>query len=301
MTDPDVALSVVIITYRRPEPLRDCLHSLMAGRRLPDQVLVVDQSPDDASRLVCQQWPSVVWVDNRANAGRMTSSRNVGLGLARGEVVAFIDDDVTVSESWAESVIGAFRADPHLGGLTGPTINPLPAEACGPIGTISRSGRVVGHFDCTAVNEPVAVEHLIGANMSFRRDALTRLNGFFEGFPGTAMAEDTDVSLRVRELGYRLAFDPSVLVHHHGAPHVHGRRFDLRYRYFASRNYTAMLLRHRWFLGPRASRLFVSEVRSEASSERRIASRMARLAAHCLGSAAGVIDAARLRRSVGEL
>src|SRR4029079_15100662 len=55
--EPTVA--VVVPTYRRPAALRRCLDAVRAGSRLPDQVWICDQSPDDATRAVAESSPGI--------------------------------------------------------------------------------------------------------------------------------------------------------------------------------------------------------------------------------------------------
>ena len=301
-----LSLSVVIITFKRPEFLRRCLRSLAALDVQPAEVLVVDQSPDDESRVVAIA-EGERWLDNRANAGNMTSSRNVGLSAATGDVVAFIDDDVEVGPGWGQALLDLFAQRSDVGGATGLTLNDgqLHTE-CAEVGSISATGRLIGHFECTQVQARQDVQHLLGANMAFRRAILLDLGGFDEEWPGTSMAEDSDIALRVRRAGWSLVFDPAAQVVHFGAPHVVGARFDLRYHYFARRNYTRLLLRHQELLrlGPVA--YLRAALQEDLASERRPTSRAARLvttvAAVIVGAAAatrrGEARGAALRRTV---
>lgn len=79
---------------------------------------------------------------------------------------------------------------------------------------------------------------------SFRRKLLAQLIGLREHYPGTEVREETDITLRVRALGYKIVFTPFAVVEHIGAPQVVGRRFDLRYTYYAHRNHTVLLVRN---------------------------------------------------------
>ena len=104
-------LSVVIATYRRASSLGRTLATIAAQRRLPDEVIVVDQSPAEekvaveaviraaaqaglAARLILSEVPS------------STHARNLGLDSATGDWVVFSDDDV----DWPPSVTGDFIA-----------------------------------------------------------------------------------------------------------------------------------------------------------------------------------------------
>lgn len=111
MTAP--ALSVVIATYNRGPILEKCLRALLdqtlAGDRY-ELVIVDDGSTDNTPALIDRlrsEAPS--WTYHwQANAGR-SRARNVGIGLARGEIVVFIDSDVVVVPTFLETHLNLHR------------------------------------------------------------------------------------------------------------------------------------------------------------------------------------------------
>jgi hypothetical protein len=97
----------------------------------------------------------------------------------------------------------------------------------------------------------IDVDHGIGANMAFRRDVLAELGGFRDDFPGIgAPCEDTDMFTRLRLLGGRVVFAPTVVVDHIGAPHVSGRRFNWRYMFWTRHNHMLLLARNYGVMSP---------------------------------------------------
>jgi GT2 family glycosyltransferase len=74
---------------------------------------------------------------------------------------------------------------------------------------------MISYPDASTLSETEAV---FGCNMSWRREALLRVGGFDEAYIRRAHHEETDVSLRVRRLGYRLVYDPEAAVEHLVAP-----------------------------------------------------------------------------------
>jgi len=243
-----VSLSVVVVTYQRPDHVRRCVSALAAEGVLPGDIVVVDSSNDELTREVVTEFPGVVYVRNPNGPGHMTQSRNIGRRHASGDIIAFIDDDAFVRVGWAAAIVEPYH-DPKAGGVGGRALNAQPGEAeigLDSIGRMDENGFLTGHFAAAATSIQ-RVDHVIGCNMSFRRSVLDELGGFRESFPGTAMREDTDICLRVRSRGYHLVFTPWAVVDHVGAPHAKGRRFDLRYQYFAQRNHVAMLTWNRGY------------------------------------------------------
>jgi GT2 family glycosyltransferase len=114
----------------------------------------------------------------------------------------------------------------------------------GMIGIFTRYGIIEGNF-WGDPGRTIDVEHMMGCNMSFRREVVARLGGFREFLKGiSGIGEDTEMCVRVRRLGFRIRFEPRAVVDHIGAPQSKGRRFDARYAFFAGRNYNMLLLRN---------------------------------------------------------
>lgn len=109
-------ISVVVLTFRRPRLLSRCLESLRAlevppGRRL--EIVVVEDSAGEEGAPVAERWSSDAGhrlryvVQAGANISR---ARNRGLEEARGELVAFLDDDEWASPGWLVAMVSALVA-----------------------------------------------------------------------------------------------------------------------------------------------------------------------------------------------
>jgi GT2 family glycosyltransferase len=240
------SVSVVIVSWRRPRYVRSCLHSLRALSPGPQEIVVVDASSDDETRLVVAEFPGVAHVSFPGGAGHMTTSRNVGLLHVSGDVIAFLDDDTVVHDGWSAGVVAAF-GESQVGALAGRTCNGQPgeeSEGVEDIGKLLPDGRLTGFFAADP-GRSLEVAHGIGANMAFRREVLGELGGFRDDFLGVGgVREDTDVFFRVGAMGHRIVFSPDAAVDHLGAPHVRGRRFDFRYTFWARHNHALLLGRN---------------------------------------------------------
>ena len=297
---PPLRHAVVVVSWRRPDHVRACLQALYAGERVPDEVVVVDASDDDLTERATAEFPSARYVRFAGGAGHMTTARNEGLRHVSADVVSFLDDDVQAGRGWSAALVRRFGAD-DVAAVAGRTRNGDPGEESEGVDRIGRllpDATLTGFFAADP-GRVVEVDHGIGANMSFRREWLARLGGFRDVFPGTAMREDTDVFLRVRALGGRVVFDPHAVVDNTSAPHVKGRRFDLRYAWYAERNHV-QLLGMNFGLGSRQVRRYLRHVlRTLATSdrERRPASRLVRAVARLAAIPVGAAAVARLGTS----
>ena len=264
MVNPSV--SVVIITYARPHFVGECLRHLAALRTAPHEVLVVDASPDPRTRtLVSEDFPDVRYLRNDLGPGTMPESRQIGLVNATGDVVAFIDDDAYVDPDWLDELVRPY-ADPSVGGVGGRASNGIDGEESRGLDLIGRflpDGRLTGYFGADP-GRSIDVDHLLGANMSFRRSTLLALGGIRGNYPGTCLCEESDISLRVRQSGHRLVFMPTAVVRHVAAPYqTGGQRFDRRYLYYARRNHVVLLARVFGFRAPVLRRYVLTALREQ--------------------------------------
>jgi GT2 family glycosyltransferase len=258
--------SVAVVTYERPTFVSRCLDHLLAQTEPPSQIIVVDSSRgDDTGRLVREHYPGVRYEVCPAGRGATATARNIGYSLTTGDVLAFIDDDAFAEPDWLERLLPFFE-DPAVGGVGGRQIRRQPGEledGIDAIGLLQEDGTLTGHFAADP-GGPVPVDHLLGANMSFRRAALDRIGGIRDGYAGTCIREETDLCLQVARAGYRLIYTPDAVVEHVAAPYAKGERFDLRYAYWAQKNHLILLIRNFGLRAPIVRAYLSTSVRQAA-------------------------------------
>lgn len=266
MTSPSLTVSVVIITYERPQYVETCLRHLAALRTAPHQVIVVDASGDGRTReLISRDFLHVVYLRNDLGRGTMSESRQIGLAAATGDIVAYIDDDAYVDEEWLDRLVQAYRDD-DIAGVGGRADNGREGESTEGIGSIGRllpNGDLTGYFAADP-GRHVDVDHFLGANQSYRRAVLEKIGGIHGNYPGTCLREESDTCLRLRHAGYRLVYAPDALVRHVAAPYqIGGKRFDRRYLYFSRRNHVMLLVRVFGWRTPYLRRYVVTAIRQQ--------------------------------------
>lgn len=283
-------VSVLIITLNRPDWLQKCLECLHAQSPPPDQILVVDSSPDDRTAEVVAGFPDVLYLRNPNGFGRMTASRNIGLQSATGDILAFLDDDAFAHPGWLSALKEGF-CDPKVGAVGGRALNNQPGEATRgveEIGQLKPNGALTGNFAADP-GKIIEVRHVMGCNMAFRREVVAQLGGFREDYGGiSGVREDTDMCLRVGQLGYKILFVPAACVDHLGAPQAVGQRFDTRYAFASERNHLTLLLRNFGLFSPLVWRyLFGMLLRAGTDFCRRIGGAFVRLGATLSGAFVG--------------
>ena len=231
-------VAVVVITYKRPQYIGDCLRHLEQQTSAPEQIVVVDASPDDRTRRIVEDFPSATYLHNPAGAGNMTSSRNAALPLLHSDVIAFLDDDANAEPNYIEQLRTFCSTHPDVALGCARALNGVPGEeltGVDEIGVLSPSGRITGNFAADP-GADVEIDHGLGATMWIRLSLLQRLGGFREYFPGTSACEDTDLFLRARRLSARAWLVRNAVVTHVAAPQEGGQRFDKRYTYWTAHN-----------------------------------------------------------------
>ncbi|HUD17885.1 MAG TPA: glycosyltransferase [Acidimicrobiales bacterium] len=299
MTAPTA--SVAVITYERPDFVARCLDHLLVQTRAPLEIIVIDSSAgDETSKLVGERYPMVRYQVCTAGSGAMATARNISYRMASGDVLAFIDDDAFAEPEWLENLLPHFD-DPTVGAVGGRQIRRQPGElteGVDAIGQLQHDGNLTGNFAADP-GRTVAVDHLLGANMSFRRSVLDQIGGIHDGYGGTCVREETDLCLRVAHAGYRLVYTPEAVVEHVAAPYAKGQRFDLRYEYWAQKNHLIVLIRNFGASDPIILRYVWASIRRAVGDiATRTSKAGSRARAHDLGGAVRSTGGAVLRASV---
>jgi GT2 family glycosyltransferase len=258
------SLSIIVITAERPDVLRTCLDALAGECTADDEVIVVSASAGTPEQAFATADGRVRVLTSPVR--NMPHQRNLGLADARGEWVAFVDDDAVVQPGWRAAILHGFGTSPSLSSVPpclcgespphpGPGMRFLPpAGAAGAHGgTEEREsvGSVVGreilkgyeHIRWTT--PPVAggggrirgLTHYVpesaqdvecgqGCNMAFRRDALEQIGGFDPAYRQRANCEETDVFVRLRRAGWRVVYEPAAAVVHTPAAPVDYERSE---------------------------------------------------------------------------
>jgi glucosyl-dolichyl phosphate glucuronosyltransferase len=216
-------ITVILCTYNRCQHLTTALDSL-SGLELSSsidwEILVVDNNSSDQTREVvedyCRRFPAHF---RYLFEGRQGKSRalNSGIREARGEILAFTDDDVTVEPTWLQNLTGALHEGQWAG--AGGRILPdqafrtprwVPLKAPDPLAPLAI-------FDPDREPGPM-VDAPYGVNMAYRKNAFDRYGGFRTdlgpGAGGVHTNEDSEFGQRLIAAGERLRYEPSAVVYH---------------------------------------------------------------------------------------
>jgi GT2 family glycosyltransferase len=244
--------SVVICVYTEDRWSQLCAAVDSACRQtlVPlDVLMVVDHNERLLARLrERHRGDPLVRVVPNAHGKGLSGGRNTGARQARGEIVAFLDDDAMAEPDWL-AVLAAGYDDPAVMGVGGRT---LPVWASG-----RRPGWYPEEFDwvhgASYRGMPVGqarVRNVLGGNASFRRSAFAIAGGFPDGIgrgvggstgAGAGGGEETELCIRIQQASPEAQFryDDRAVIHHQVS---HERE---RFRYLCRRSWAEGLSKAR--------------------------------------------------------
>jgi GT2 family glycosyltransferase len=211
MTPP---ASIIIPTRGRPDYLDVALASIAPqAREAAAEVIVVDDSGGLARNAELAQRYGARYLCLGEPRG-LNAARNAGLAQARGELLAFVDDDVEVHAGWLEALIAAARAHPDVGVFTGPILARLEGSAAGRH-VCGREGPPITHTDLGPEDRDVS--RAWGANMAIRARAF-EVVGSFDPHRACWSGDEEEWEQRHLAAGGRIRYVAAAALDHRRAP-----------------------------------------------------------------------------------
>lgn len=231
---PDVELCVVVVNYRTPGMLMDCLETLVPQvRELDAEVAIVDNASADDSVAQLGAWIEsrnaqgcVHLIEAAENAG-FSAGNNIGIASCTASFYLLLNSDTLVRPGALERLMATAKAAGPDVGLVSPRLewpDGEPQESCfryhRPVSELIQSSRTgiiadfFGHAEVAmrASDERSFPEWTSFACVMIRRDVFERVglmdDGFFMYF------EDVEFSFRARQAGFRVLHDPDARVVH---------------------------------------------------------------------------------------
>jgi len=216
-------ITVILCTYNRCQSLAKALGSVGAST-LPNsvewEVLVVDNNSNDQTREAvedyCRRYPGRFRYVFEPKPGK-SHALTTGIQKARGDILAFMDDDVTVESTWLQNLTAALDNGQWVG--AGGRI--LPEQNFSPPPWFPLQDRYalapLALFDLGSEAGPLT-EPPFGTNMAFQRKVFEKYGGFRTDLgpqPGSEIrSEDSEFGHRLLVAGEQLRYEPSAIVYH---------------------------------------------------------------------------------------
>ena len=224
-------VGVIVVTYQRAQDLLRCLRSL-EDQTTPAKEIIVVVRAEDSETLLSLDQVSTRYLQLKkviVDLPGVVHARNAGLEVSTADLITFLDDDTTAQPTLLSRVLKRFQDDPHLGGLGGRdrcfSNGSFDDRQERTVGKVQWFGRTIGNHHL-GFGEIRPVDLLKGANMSYRAEAVAdvRFDSRLKG-KGAQPAEDYCFSITVKMKGWKLAYDPSLMVHHYARERAEARQY----------------------------------------------------------------------------
>ena len=214
--DHDPLVSIVIACPKRSWMLDECLEAIK-GQSYENWEVLVLPDEDEASSASRDSSDSSKIRFVPTGKVRPAEKRNIGIKEAKGEIVAFIDDDAYPDAHWLEYAVKYF-GEKDIGAVGGPGVTPPGDTRMAYLGGRVYDNWLVSgnyHYRYRAGGVRMDVEDYPSCNLFVRKDVLDKIGGYRTDFwPG----EDTLLCKDIIDNWKRIIYDPWVVVYHHRRP-----------------------------------------------------------------------------------
>jgi glycosyltransferase involved in cell wall biosynthesis len=203
----DDRISIIVSTYKRTEKLRRLLDSFSTLRSVcPLEFIIVDSASCDGTEDVVKTWmPTIDFAEVKYQVlperATLAHSRNIGISLSAGTIIAFTDDDCMVDPAWIDHLYRMLTASPDLAGVGGKVL-PCGKDIYSLYNTVYRVLEPPGHINA-----------VIGANCMFRKQPVIEA-GLFDEYFTSLGGEEIALCMKLWARGYRFGFEEKAIVYH---------------------------------------------------------------------------------------
>jgi glycosyltransferase involved in cell wall biosynthesis len=231
-------LSVIVCTYNRSHYLKSLLEGF-SKQVLPQtfkwEIIVVDNNSTDDTKRVSEQINNSLHLPLRflfePRQGK-SYALNTGIKEARGDIIAFTDDDIELEAKWISTIYNSFIKH-NCDGLCGRISIKLPDKT--PRWLTQELWGFLGYLDYGNTPFYITDQGIFGGNVAYTKEILQRVGSFNVTIGRLAHkmgGEDVEYGERVVRSGGRVVYEPHLLVHHIIEPWKLNRTYFLKLHYY---------------------------------------------------------------------
>jgi len=230
-------VSIIVPNWNGKHVLRPCLRSLTNLKYPNYEVIVVDNASTDGSpKIVKDEFPDVKLIVNEKNLV-WAGGCNVGIKSAKGEMIAFFNNDAVADPEWLSKLVNVIRSSPQIGVVGGIVLCYEPKDIIDDAGMkIDPVTGIVWHVNrgkrLVQVEKQEDIDFISGVDLLTKREVIEKIGAFDEGYP--LYNEETDWGLNAKRAGYECKIVPSAFVWHIGSFTV--KKLPLAGYYFKSKS-----------------------------------------------------------------
>lgn len=211
--------SIIVAVRNEVGHIKECIDALFhQDYTEPYEVIIVDGMSTDGTVETLEQlkkkYTFTLVKNQKLNAA---AGRNLGIKIAKGSYIAFIDGDAIAAHDWLSQIQQAFDRS-KAAGVGGPDLLPENTNSIAhTIGIIMTSpfaqgGRLNPSTQHTLLEDERTVEHIPTCNVSFQKEILKKVGLFDETF---VKGQDLELNYRITKAGYNLFYTPKIRVVHY--------------------------------------------------------------------------------------
>ena len=221
-------VSVIVVTYESADYIEACLRSIEADASIACETIVVDNaSTDDTTQVIGGRFPGVTLIPLGETLW-YTAAANLGAARARGRHILFLNPDAELTAGALPALVHHLDDHPRVA-AAGPRLrfpDGTPQDAAFTYPSLLMTwleffphpgrflhSRINGRLS-TRDDQPLSIDHPLGACMLVRRAAWQEVEPFDEGF--VQYCEEVDWCMRARRRGWTISLVPTAVVIHHG-------------------------------------------------------------------------------------
>ena len=247
-------VSVVVVNYNGRKYLETCIKSVLAIKSHKIELIIVDNNSTDESiefiKNVMKNDPRVSLIQNNKNYGP-AYARNRGSEVAKGDYIAFLDNDTRVHENWLSESIKHFESDKEIGACQckliledSMDIIDCVGEYLGQTGFLVQLAATGEEKDRGQYKDIIEIFAAKSAGMIVRKKVLLDVGGFDEDF--FIYMEESDLCWRIWLQDYKVVLIPNSIVYHHSGTSsvIVPEYINYFVKFHGTKNYLSTLLKN---------------------------------------------------------
>ncbi len=240
-------VSVIIANLNSRQYLARCLLSLMDidyPKQKLEIILVDDASSDDSVDFIKHKFPSVKIIRNKKSLGP-AESRNIGIKIAKGNLIAFLDNDVEVEANWLKPLVDTIISNGNIA-ICSPKVlflhNKKQINSAGGAVNMYGDGWGRGVFEEDRYQYDNKKNIFFGCSVAMltKKEIIERIGCFDKDY--FYLYEDLDYAWRANLIGFKVAYVPESVVYHKFGATM--KRDSSVVRFFTERNRILTLLKN---------------------------------------------------------
>ncbi|MBT2686889.1 glycosyltransferase [Bacillus sp. ISL-47] len=211
-------VSIIIPVYNNWEFTKKCLNSIFENTtNLDYEIIIADDMSTDTTKEIQNFFENIKVIRDGINRGFLKNCNNA-TKYAKGKYLLFLNNDTTVHPNWLGHLVRLIESDEKIG-MVG-------AKLIHSDGSLQEAGSIIfndgscygygrgDHPDNPQYSFVREVHYCSGACIMVKKNLFTLAGKFDEQF-APAYYEEVDLAMKLRELGYKIMFQPLAVIHHH--------------------------------------------------------------------------------------